>query len=168
MVGDHRVGVVPADRFVPVAAGPDDHRMGQSALLPEPVVGVLQQFGHGVGGKEIRIDGARGRLFSHRFRTVLAELGWLAVSGSFWPRATGAVEPVPLIQPGQGSCGPDRTHLLESPFERDQYRGDSCGIRLVGGDFEVVLVEDVPVNLCVHSFSRTNRGADSASTSPSR
>ena len=85
--------------------------MGQPALLGQPVLGLVGQFGDRVPGEELRGDDALGGLLGDRLGAVLAELGQLAAARLLGPRAARAVEAVSLIEPGQRRGGADRAHL---------------------------------------------------------
>ena len=94
------------------AARFEDHRRGQPALLPEPVVRSPGQLGNGVHGEERRRDPAQGGLLGHRLGPVLAELGVPPVRRSgLGPGAARTVEPADLVELEQGTRGPRHSHL---------------------------------------------------------
>ena len=115
---DDVMGVIPADRPVVVIALAQDHRVGQPALLAQPVLGALAQIGEGVPREEVRGDDALGRLLGDRLRAVLAELGELAAAVLLGPRAAGAVETLALVEPNQGGRGAQRTHRRDAALQR--------------------------------------------------
>ena len=103
-------GVVPRDRLVAVGTGRLPHRLDETALLAEPVVGLALEVGHGVGGEEGTVDPPGGGLLGHRLGAVLAELepggvGWLR------PGAAGAVEAVGLVDLEERAGAPAQAHL---------------------------------------------------------
>lgn len=101
LVGDERIGVVPVDRAVVGFTRAQHHRVGQAALLAEPVFGCLPKFLDGVFCEERGGDGACGGLLGDGLGSVFAELGEFAVAGGLRPGATGAIKAVTLIQLGQ-------------------------------------------------------------------
>ncbi len=122
--GDHLEGVVPADLLVVGGSGPLDHRVSDSALLPQPVLGLRVQFGDAVPGEEVRRGPHGGRFLGHRLRAVLAEFGRVPVTHlGIRPGATHAVETLGLIQLQQRRRRPPRPHPLHRPLEADGYRG---------------------------------------------
>ena len=90
-----------------VVAGPQHHRVGEPALLRQPVLGFGGEFGDRVPGEEVRGDDALGGLLGDGLGAVLAELGELAAAVFLGPRAARAVEALPLVQPGQRGGGAD-------------------------------------------------------------
>ena len=89
------------------------HRLGEPALLAEPVVGRAGEVGDRVRGEEVGVDAAQGGLLGDGLGAVLAELGGPAVAGRLGPGAAGAVEAVSLVEPGEGPRGAHHAHLLD-------------------------------------------------------
>ncbi|GHE08264.1 hypothetical protein GCM10010339_55970 [Streptomyces alanosinicus] len=73
--------LVPADRFVVGGARPLDHRLGQPALLIEPVIGSGAQFGDRIPAEELGRDPPRGGFVGDVLGAVLA----VFVSGAVCP-----------------------------------------------------------------------------------
>ena len=128
---DDVVGLVPTDRAVVVLARPKHHRLGQSALLGQPVFGAGRQLRQRVRGEEFRADHPAGGLLGDGLRAVLAELDGFSGAGLLRPGASGAVESIGLIDLRQRGHGPDGTHLGEAVLERHQDTGHTgrrcCG-----------------------------------------
>ncbi len=95
-----RIG--PADRPVGVRRPVVPHRLGQTTLGFEPVIGFLQQRRHGVAREKFAGHPFAGRLGGHGFHAVLAELGH---GGLFRvrPRTTRAIKPARLVDVEQGA-----------------------------------------------------------------
>ncbi|MNZ88255.1 hypothetical protein D3C78_1071430 [compost metagenome] len=96
MFGDQRERGVPTDRLVAIGLGVIAHRLGQAALIFEPVVALLQQGRDAVFGEKFGIDTAFGRFPVHRLGAVLAEHHHAAFPG-VTPGATRAVEAAVLV-----------------------------------------------------------------------
>ena len=100
------------------------HRLGEPALLAEPVVGPTGEVGDRVGGEEVGGDAAVGGLLGDRLGAVLAELEprrvvWLR------PRASRTVEPVRLVDPQHRASRLARAHLLVERPHRGEHSGQS-------------------------------------------
>ena len=121
-------------------AGRQHHRVGQAALLGQPVFGLFGEFGDRMPGEEFRGDPAPRRFLGYCLGAVLAELGELASAMFLWPRATRAVETVPLIDPGQCLGGAQRTHLPEPALHADHHGLDPGGFVFGAGHRYVVFV----------------------------
>ena len=117
MFGDECVRAVPLDRLVMGCSRGQDHRVRQSTLLAEPVIGLAFEVGDRVLGEEFGCDRAKRCFLGNGFRSVLAELGGLAMPGSLRPRTPRAVEAVTLVEPGERSGGPQGSHLLDSSLQ---------------------------------------------------
>jgi hypothetical protein len=133
LLGDQLIGCVPFDGCVVRGSLGQKHRVGQPALLAQPVVVPRFQVLDGVSGKELGGDTAAGALLGHRLRAVFAELGGVALF-VFGPCAAHAVEPVDLVDCQQRLDTAQRTHLLEGDLQRVHHRGDSDGFGLGFGD----------------------------------
>ncbi|MNX82206.1 hypothetical protein D3C86_1139280 [compost metagenome] len=96
MLGDQGECVVPADRLVAIGLGVIAHRLGQAALIFEPIVALLQQRSDAVFGEELGVDTAFGRFPVHRLGAVLAEHHH-ALFRRIAPGATRAVEATVLV-----------------------------------------------------------------------
>ncbi|MNH26761.1 hypothetical protein D3C79_868310 [compost metagenome] len=96
MPGDQGECVVPTDRLVAISLGVVAHRLGQAALVFEPIVTLFQQRSDAVFGEEFGIDTAFGRLPVHRLGAVLAEHHH-ALFRRIAPGATRAVEATVLV-----------------------------------------------------------------------
>ena len=140
LVGDQPVGVVPVDGPVVVVTGAQHHRLGEPALLGQPVLGPRIQIGDGVPGEELRGDDALGRFLGDGLGAVLAELGELAAAVFLGPCAAGAVEAVALIEPHQRRRGPPRAHGLEATTQRHHHGRDARRLPLGAGGHRRVLV----------------------------
>ena len=80
-----------------VGLGVVAQRMGQPALVFQPVVAVPGQLGHAVAREQVGAGAARGGLERHCLGAVLAKLergGVVAVG----PGAAGAIEAVRLVR----------------------------------------------------------------------
>ena len=140
LVGDQAVGVVPADRPVVVVAGAQHHRMGEPALLRQPVLGPAVEVGDRVPGEEVRGDDAFGGLLGDGLGAVLAELGELAAAVLLGPCAAGAVESVALIEPDQRCGGPPRSHGFQPALQRHHHGLDAGRLPFRAGSDDRVLV----------------------------
>ncbi|RMS73711.1 hypothetical protein ALP60_102231 [Pseudomonas savastanoi] len=96
VLGDQRKRVVPADRLVTVGFRVIAHRLGQAALILEPVIALLHQRADAVAGEEGRVDTTLGRFPVHRLGAVLAELDHAAFR-RITPRTARAVETAVLV-----------------------------------------------------------------------
>src|SRR6476646_378729 len=99
-----------------------------------------------MGGEELRVHPPSRGFLGDGLGAVLTELGVLAVAGRFRPRATRAVESRALVQLRERARCAHHAHLLQPAPQRYQHRGHTCGIRLLMGDDDIVLVEVVPVS----------------------
>ena len=102
VAADQRERLVPVDRLVVGAAGAQHHRLGDPALLAEPVVGLLAELGDRVVAEELPVELPPGGLLGDRLGAVLAELGGGRCAGlGVRPGAALAVEPVDLVELAQ-------------------------------------------------------------------
>ena len=142
--GDHRERVVPGDLLVGGGAGALHDGVGEPALLPEPVLAAAVEVGEGVRREELRPEAAGGGLLGHGLGTVLAELGPARAAvdlAGLGPGATGAVEPVALVEQAQClDCG-GGAHLLDAALERHQDAGQPGRPPLRLADGQIVLVD---------------------------
>ena len=137
--GDEVEGVVPRDRLVVVGAGWAVHRLGEPALLAQPVVAALGQLGR---------PGARRRTPRSTRRVVASSATALApfsqnskrdVLCGLGPRAARAVEALLLVEPEQRAHAPAQAHLVVDVPERADHRGQS-GRRPIGcADLELLV-----------------------------
>ena len=163
-VGDEPVGVLPVDGPVVVVAGAKHHRVGEPALLRQPVLRLGGQLGDRVPGEELRRDDALGGLLGDGLGAVLAELGELAAAVFLGPRAARAVEAVALVEPGQRGGRANRSHRRQPALQRHHHRLDSgCLVFWACGDDRVFVERrvDVPVGVAtgshVSSLGRNRR-----------
>ena len=98
--------------------------MRQPPLLPEPPVVVAVQLGDRVLGEEGGADATDRRLFGDGLGAVLAELGDVPFV-LFGPGASGAVEPVLLVDLQQGLRGARDPHLVDRDLQGVQHRRDA-------------------------------------------
>src|SRR3546814_10337656 len=92
------------------------HRVGEPALVLEPVVAVARQLGDGVPGEQLRRGAVLRRFGGDCLGAVLAELegGRVVAVG---PGAARAVEAVGLVGRQQRPCAVDRYVLFEQRSE---------------------------------------------------
>ena len=102
LLGDQREGGVPGDGHIAIGGRVIAQRLGQPALVFEPVVALLQQRGHAVASEESGIDAAFGGFPVDRLGAVLAKLHQ-AVFRGLAPGAAGAVEAMVLVGLEQGT-----------------------------------------------------------------
>ena len=102
VLGDQGKGGVPTDRLVMIAGGVIAHRLGQAALVFQPVIALLTQLADAVTGEKGGVHTALGRFPVDRFGAVLAELD-VAVFRRITPGAAGAVEAAVLVGLEQGT-----------------------------------------------------------------
>ena len=142
---DQRERVVPGDRLVVGGAGAQHHRLGEPALLAQPVVGALRELGDRVRGEELRADAAQGGLLGDRLGAVLAELGGVPVLRvGVGPGAALAVEAVDLVELEQGLRGAARRPSARRPASsRPRPRSTPAAACLGSLDLEVGLVDVV-------------------------
>ena len=143
MLGDQRVGpvfAVPVDGPVVLVAGPQHHRVGQPALLGQPVLRLGGQLGHRVAGEEFRGHHPAGGLLGDGLGAVLAELRELAPALLLRPGAAGAVEPVTLVEPQPGRGGANRPHLGQAASQRHEHRPYPGRLGFRGADDDGVFV----------------------------
>ena len=127
---DEGEGLVPRHRLVTVGGRVVAHRVGEPALVFQPVVAVAGEFFHAVFREELRADPARSRFERHRLRAVLAELesrGVLAVR----PGAAGAVEAIGLVRMQQGLRAKHRDVLVQQVGGHRFQRAPAAGRALV-------------------------------------
>ena len=125
---DEPEGVVPVDRRVVGGPFAAHHRVGEAALLAEPVVGVRLEVVHRVRGEELRADPQRGPLLGDRLHPVLAELGRMPVLRvRVRPRASGAVEPFDLVELQQAPGRAAHAHRPDGAVHRDGHGGYARG-----------------------------------------
>ncbi len=96
VLGDQGEGVVPGNRLVTIGFGVIDHWLGQTALIFQPVVTLLQQRADAVAGEKGRIDAALGGFPVDRLGAVLTELDHAAFR-RVAPGAARAVEAAILV-----------------------------------------------------------------------
>ncbi len=141
---DDPVRVGPVDRRVVRGPFPPHHRVGQPALLAEPVAGVLLEVVQRVGREELWTDLEPGPLLRHRLGPVLTELGGMPVLRvRIRPGAAGAVEPLDLVEPEQAAGRVADAHRSHGPVHRDGHRGHTRGHLLVRRHRELGLVDVV-------------------------
>lgn len=150
LLRDQLVGVGPFDGGVVGGAGAQHHRMGEPALLTEPVARLVGQLLDGVRGEEFGGDGAQRRLFGDRLRAVLAELCRATMAGRLGPGTAGTIETVYLVDPGQRAGGADHAHLLDRAFERDGDGRDPGRLLLRCGHAQRGLVDVACRPITVH------------------
>jgi hypothetical protein len=138
--GEYADRLVPADRLVVLGAGPLDHRLGQPALLVEPVVRLPVELRDAVLPEEVGGDTARGRLVVDVLGAVFAVLVLVPLAwGRFRPRAARAVDAVGLVDVQQRQSGaPDRC-LAQGVLQRVHDRGHPGGPGLGRGDLQTVV-----------------------------
>ena len=170
-LADQRERVGPRDRLVVAGVAAAHHRVHDPPLLAQPVVAVLGQLGDAVLGEERRLQQVPRRLLRHRLRAVLAELGVVPlVRVRVGPRAPLAVEPVDLVEPGQGARGPHHSHRLDAALERHRHRRDPRRGVLAVADVDVAGLVGVGrgpgSGLAVegHGLMRTRAGGDGQPT----
>ena len=127
VLGDEGVRLIPADRCVVLGTGPQHHRLGQTSLLGQPILGFPGEFGDGIFGEELARHRAAGGLLGDGFGAVLAEFGEFAAAGLLRPGAPGAVEAVSLVDFGPRRDGAYRAHLGQAAPQRHQNRRDPGG-----------------------------------------
>src|SRR5690606_9103813 len=152
LLGDQRERGIPVDRLVVGRARPQHHRLGQPALLAQPVVGAFGQVVDRVLGEELPRHPALGGLLRDGFRAVLAELDVLALLARRFlrlrPGAARAVEPFPLVDQPQRAHGAHRADLLDGPLHRDGHAWDACRPILRLADFQLCFVD-----VCLRCFA---------------
>ncbi len=94
--GDQAEGIFPTDGLVAVGLGVVAHRLGQPALVLQPVVALLQQRSDAVLGEERCVHPALGGFPVDRLGAVLAELDHAAFR-RVAPGAARAVEAAVLV-----------------------------------------------------------------------
>ena len=137
-VGDDLEGAFPGHGFVVLGAFGEVHRLGDAALLAEPVAAAAGEVGDGVLGEEVGGDAAQGGFFGDGFGAVLAEFE-VAPFAFFRPGAAGAVEAVLLVDLEQGQGGPSGAHLGTGDPHGVPYGGQSGGGVLGWADVRRVL-----------------------------
>ena len=110
-LGDQRERVVPVDRLVVRRSGWTVHRLGQPALLAQPVVRLLGQVGDRVLGEERRGRPGAGSASSATALAPFSQNSRGAAVLGLGPRAAGAVEAVLLVDPREGQGGTPHAHL---------------------------------------------------------
>ena len=108
LAGQQVERLVPVDRAVVAVARPPHQRLGQAALLAQPVIGLGGQLGDAVAGEEVGVRPARGGLPGDGLGAVLAELEVGSVLVGLGPGAARAVEAVVLVQGGQRPRAPQQ------------------------------------------------------------
>ncbi len=142
--------LVPGDRLVVRGPVAQHHRLGDPALLAQPVLGSPGQVLEGVPREEGAVEVALRRLLGHGLGAVLAELrGVPVLRVGIRPCAALAVEPVGLVELQQGPRGSGDPHLLDRPLHGDGDAGHPRRRARPRLHLEVVLV-DVPAR-CVAS-----------------
>src|SRR6185369_8499629 len=91
-----------------------NHRMRNSSLLAQPVIGFVSKVGKTPVSKELRCDTLRSCFVGNVFRTVLAKLCMGSFAVGFRPSTTGTIEAVLLIQFQQSARGSHDTHFRQS------------------------------------------------------
>ena len=117
-VADEGEGFVPVDGLVMVGTGAADHGVGDAALLAEPVVGLLGEFGEGMLGEEFGSGAGGGGFGGDGFGAVFAEFGGVAVVVGVGPRTGGAIEAIFLG---------DFEECLEGAFDAHVADAEVCG-----------------------------------------
>lgn len=111
LLGDDVEGALPGHRLVPVGALGEVHRLGDPALLAQPVPAAGGEVGDGVRGEEVGGDPAQRRLLGDGLGAVLAEFRGVPLV-ALGPGAAGAVEAVLLVDLEEGLRGAPHAHLL--------------------------------------------------------
>ena len=118
----HEIGVVVG------GTRPQDHRLGDAALLAQPELGATGEVLHGVGGEELAVEQLARGLLRDGLGAVLAELRRVPVAGrGVRPRAALAVEAVDLVEAGQRGRGAAYAHLADGASHRHRDGGDAGG-----------------------------------------
>ena len=142
LAGDDVERVVPADRLVVVAAGRLVHRLGEPALLAEPVLASLGQIAERVLGPERRVDAFAVSLPGDGLRAVLAEAHPCPL-GRVRPRAGHAVEAVLLVDAAQDARRAHRAGLLQGVLHGVQHTRQARRRGLWFADVEPAVVDVV-------------------------
>ena len=141
-LADQRERVGPGDRLVVGRVAPAHHRVHEPALVAEPVVAALLQFGDRVLHEERRLHVLGGGLLRHCLRAVLTELRMVAhPRGGIGPGAALAVEPVDLVELEQRLGRPPVPHRLDAALHRDCDGRRSRRGALGAAYLDVVLVD---------------------------
>ena len=141
-IADEADGGFPADRPIVRVTGRPIDRLGEAALLAEPVVGAAGELGDRVGGEEVGGDPAVGGLLGDGLRSVLAELETRRVV-RFRPGAPRAVETRRLVDVQHRARRLGRAHLgAQCAHGGDDTRHPRCP-SLRGGDAKLVVADVV-------------------------
>ncbi|MCY1432837.1 hypothetical protein D9M71_488450 [compost metagenome] len=143
MFGDQGESLVPAGFHVVVGGCVIAHRMGQAALILQPVVALLAQLADAVPGEERRVDAAAGGFPVHRLGAVLAELDH-AVFRRLAPGAAGAVEAAVLVGLEHGADVLQRVLAAQPAFGHALQRAPAGGGTVVGLDVVIDAHEGSP------------------------
>jgi len=88
------------------------HRFGESPVMLQGVTVLLAQLTHGVSSEKLTVDAIAGRFPRRGFGPVLTELRETPVTGlGVWPRTTGAIESVRLVQRAERLCTTRHSHF---------------------------------------------------------
>ena len=133
------------------APSAQDHRLGEPALLAEPVVGRARRARRRVRGEEVRRDPAQRRLLGDRLRAVLAELGGVPVVRGSGQAQPGQSKPSFWLTRSSVSAV-RRTPICSTPrCERHRDAGDPRRPPLGLADVELRLVDVLPGRVAVHA-----------------
>ena len=111
--GDKRKRGFPTNGFVMSGTTRQNHRMRNSSLRAQPVIGFVCKVCKTPVSKEVRRDTLRCGFVGNVFRTVLAKLCMGSLAIGFGPGTTGTIEAALLIQFQQSACSTHNTHFRQ-------------------------------------------------------
>ncbi|MCY1354202.1 hypothetical protein D9M69_405670 [compost metagenome] len=129
--GDQRERFVPGGFHVTVGGRVIAHRVGQAALILQPVIALLGQRRDTVFVEEGRVDQTARGFPVNRLGAVLAELDH-AVFRRLAPGTTGAIEPAVLVGLEHGANILQRVFTAQPVFGNSNQRAPTSGGTFVG------------------------------------
>ncbi|MNX94058.1 hypothetical protein D3C86_1262760 [compost metagenome] len=129
--GDRRERFVPGGFDVAVGGRVITHRVGQAALILQPVIALLGQRRDAVFVEEGRVDQTARGFPVNRLGAVLAELDH-AVFRRLAPGATGAIEPAVLVGLEHGANVLQRVFTAQPVLGNSDQRAPTSGGTFIG------------------------------------
>ena len=101
------------------------HRLGQSTLLAEPMVGLPRKFIDGTSGKKFCGHPFERAFFCNGFGSVFAKFSNRPVIFRIWPRTTWTIKSRHLIDIKKRRNRTDNPHLLDRSRQSNFHRRSS-------------------------------------------
>jgi hypothetical protein len=135
---DHLESIVPGNRLIVVMAGAQNHRMGETALVAEPVIGLSRQVSDAPRAEELRCATLCRRLFCNRLDAIFAVFVQRSMLVGIRPGAAGAIESIKLIEVRKSGNAPGDSGLAKNKLRGGHQRLQPGGDPRRMSYFEVI------------------------------